>query len=117
MPISISEFDDFDPPERQETNAERIIRFLLRNHEQAYKAAEISEETGVHPNSIHPVLTRLDERGLVRHKEPYWAIGDREAVRDAFVFHSTTQFLDEELGTESRQEWLTAATDANEDNT
>lgn len=117
MPISSTEFDSYEAPGHHETNAEQVIRFLVRNREQAYKATEIAEKTGVNPNSIHPVLTRLEDRGLVRHKEPYWIVGDREAVQDAFVFHSSAQFLDRELGSESRGEWLTAATPTDEDNT
>jgi predicted ArsR family transcriptional regulator len=108
MPISIDEFESHDP-EKHETNAERVVRFLARNRDKAYKAVEISEATGVDENSIHPVLNRLEERGLVRHREPYWAIGDLENVRDAMMFSSTAEFLDEALGPESREEWLNAA--------
>lgn len=107
VPISIDEFESRDP-EKQETNAERVVRFLARNQDKAYKAIEIAEATDVNENSIHPVLNRLEERGLLRHREPYWAIGDPEAVRDAMVFSSTAKFLDDVLGPESREEWLTA---------
>lgn len=106
MPISIDEFEAADD---EPTNAERVVRFLVANRDKAYRATEIAAETDVGENSIHPVLKRLRERGLVRHKEPYWAIGDEDAVRDAFVFASTASFLDEELGPESREEWLDAA--------
>lgn len=109
MPISIDEFDHYESPDKSETNAERVVRFLAENRDQAFKAAEIAEKTEINENSIHPVLKRLRSRGLVRHKEPYWAIGDLERVRDAFVFQSTTQFLDETLGPEDREEWLAAA--------
>lgn len=108
MPISIDEFESHDP-ENRETNAERVVRFLAQNRDKAYKAVEIAEATDVNENSIHPVLNRLEERGLVRHREPYWAIGDLEAVRDAMVFSSTAEFLDDALGPESRTEWLRAA--------
>ena len=53
-------------------------------------------------------MNRLKERGLVHHREPYWAIGDLERVRDEAVFSSTAEFLDDALGRESREEWLTA---------
>ncbi|WP_336001216.1 helix-turn-helix domain-containing protein [Halorientalis halophila] len=109
MPISIDEFDEFDAADRSVTNAERALEFLVRNREQAFKAAEIADRTGVAENSIHPVLNRLEDRGLVRHKEPYWAVGDLERVRDAAMFQSAAAFLDEELGPESREEWLDAA--------
>lgn len=108
MPINIDEFESHDP-ENHQTNAERVLQFLARNRDKAYRAVEIAEATQVKENSIHPVLNRLEERGLVRHREPYWAIGDLDAVRDAIMFHSSAAFLDDELGPESREEWLAAA--------
>jgi len=108
MPISIDEFDGRDTDAR-ETNAERVVQFLARNRDKAYRATEIADATDVSENSIHPVLRRLADRDLVRHREPYWAIGDLETVRDAMAFGSTTSFLDDELGPESEEEWLTAA--------
>jgi hypothetical protein len=110
VPISIDEFESRDP-EGGETNAERVVRFLARNRDKAYRAVEIAEATDVNENSIHPVLNRLEERGLVRHREPYWAIGDLDAVREAITFSATVEFLDDTLGPESRDEWLTAARD------
>lgn len=108
MPISIDEFESRDG-EARETNAERVGRFLARNRDKAYRAAEIAGATGVNENSIHPVLTRLEGRGLVRHREPYGAIGDLDAVRDAMTYSGTATVLDETLGAERREEWLSAA--------
>lgn len=115
MPISIDAFDEYEATETHETNAERVIRFLLENRDKAFKATEIADATGVNENSIQPVLSRLRSRELVRHKEPYWAIGNIERVQNAFMFQSTTQFLDEQLGEEDREEWLTAAADTDEE--
>jgi hypothetical protein len=108
VPISIDEFESHDP-EKRETNAERVVRFLAGNRDKAYKAIEIAEATGVGESSIHPVLNRLEERELVRHREPYWAIGDIEEVQNAMVLSSTAESLDDVLGPESREEWLRAA--------
>lgn len=108
MPISIDEFERHDPDEGP-TNAERVVRFLARNADQAYRAAEIADATGVNENSIHPVLNRLHDRGLVRHRAPYWAVGDDERVHEAFMLHSTASYLDDELGSENREEWVAAA--------
>ena len=69
VPISIDEFESHDP-EKRETNAERVVHFLAENRDKAYKAIEIAEATGVDENSIHPVLNRLEDRGLIRHREP-----------------------------------------------
>jgi hypothetical protein len=108
VPISIDEFESH-APEEGVTNAEHVLRFLARNDDKAYKAIEIADAAGVDRNSIHPVLKRLREQGLVRHREPYWAAGDLDDIRDAVVFQSTAKFLDERLGSESREEWLNAA--------
>lgn len=108
MPISIDKFESHEP-ENEMTNSERVLRFLVHNDDKAYKAVEIADATGVEKNSIHPVLKRLREQGLVRHREPYWAAGDLDDIRDAVVFQSTAEFLDERLGSESREEWLNAA--------
>lgn len=108
MPISIDEFESHDR-EPAETNAERVVRFLARNRDKAYRATEIADATAVSENSIHPVLNRLKKRGLVRHKEPYWAIGDIGVLQAAKRFSSTVEFLDETLGPESREEWVRAA--------
>ena len=110
MPISIDEFEEHDGSSEL-TNAERVLRFLIQNRDQAFKAAEIADETSINANSIHPVLKRLEERNLVRHKPPYWALGDLDTVRSASMFRSTAAFLDEELGSESREEWLEAASE------
>lgn len=115
MPISIDRFDEYESLERRQTNAERVIQFLLENRDKAFKAIEIAEETGVNENSIQPVLNRLRQRNLVQHKEPYWAIGDLEQVRDAFMFHSTSEYLDQELGEEDREDWLAGAEAEDED--
>ena len=113
MPISIDEFEAGTADERR-TNAERVLQFLVRNRDQAYKATEVAEATGVNPNSVHPVLRRLADRDLVRHREPYWAAGDLESIRDASLLGSISAFLDDELGTESRAEWLEASRDDGE---
>ncbi|GAB3040528.1 TrmB family transcriptional regulator [Natronobiforma cellulositropha] len=112
MPISIDSFDEYDAPEQSGTNAEKIVRFLAENQDKAFKATEIAAATGVNENSVPPVLTRLRSRNLVRHKEPYWAIGDPAHVREAFALQSTTAVLDERLGDEDRAQWLEAGAES-----
>ena len=34
--------------------------------------------TGVDTDAVNAILSRLNERGLVRHKRPYWAVEDDE---------------------------------------
>lgn len=110
MPITIDEFEHFDSTadESEPTNAERIVQFLVQNREHAYTATEIANATGIAENPIHPTLHRLEDRDLVRYKEPYWAIGDPEHVRVAFMLRSTTAVPDEPLSPENREAWLAA---------
>lgn len=52
------------------------MRFLGTHPETAFKAAEIAEKARVDENSIHPVLGRLADEGLLEHRRPYWALAD-----------------------------------------
>lgn len=106
MPIDIDTFTEADDRElTRVTNAERVIRFLYDNREQAFTASEIADRTGIKSNSIGTVLRRLEERDLVRHKGDYWALGTVERVRDAYDFHRTIASLDEEYGVEPEEAW------------
>lgn len=116
MPIDIETFSEASDEELTEvTNAERVVRFLFRNDDKAFTPSEIAEGAGVKTNSISTVLRRLRERDLVKHKGDYWAIGDKETVRDAFQFHRTLDDLNERFGAEDVDEWREhAAADQNE---
>lgn len=77
MPVQFDEyeahFSEADWPIREGTNAYRILSFLLERPDTGYTPSEIAEETAVPQGSVGPTLQRLKARGLVRHKEPYWA--------------------------------------------
>ena len=108
MSIDIDRFDDRPPEDLVETsNAERVVRFLYENRDRAWKAREIARRSEVHENSIHPVLSRLEDRGLVRHKGPYWAItDDKERLRRASDLHRVMASFDELYGEEDREQWV-----------
>lgn len=75
MPIDIEQFEEtanLGTP----TTSERIVRFLLTHEDRAYTRAEIADALDVNPETIGTNLTRLKARGLVRHREPYWAFTD-----------------------------------------
>lgn len=84
MPVDFREYSErsegtgfaFDP----DTHAYRILTFLAENPEQGYKPSKIAEETDIKPGSVRGTLKRLEDRGLVRHAEPYWAIGDDDRL-------------------------------------
>jgi len=52
------------------------VLFLDDHDDRAWKAATIAERLGLDTDAVSAIL--LKERGLVRHKRPYWAITDDE---------------------------------------
>ena len=112
MPIEIDAFETATDDElRVPTNGERVLRFLLEYRDKAFTPVEIAEGTGVKQSSIGTVLRRLEDRDLVRHKGDYWAIGDEDAVRDAYEFGRVLDDLDDRFGQEDLDEWRTHAAD------
>lgn len=70
MPIDVDHFESVaDPP-----TSVRIVRFLLAHEENAYTRGEIATELAVDAETVGTNLTRLKERGLVRHRRPYWTV-------------------------------------------
>lgn len=83
MPIRIDRFEDgpTDALDVQEgTQPYRVLQFLAENADQAFTQTEIHDATGINRGSVGSVLSRLEERGLVRHKGRYWAIGDDDRL-------------------------------------
>lgn len=83
MPIDIDQFEAGDGvPVRPETNKGRVLAFLAANPEQAFRPSEVAEGAGVNPNSVGTVLSRLEDDGLVRHRDGYWAVGETDPVAE-----------------------------------
>ena len=77
MPIDIDEFEkkSYETIGIDEgTNADAVLRFLVKNDERAFTQSEIHDETEVKRGSVGAVLSRLEEADLVRHKGKYWAV-------------------------------------------
>jgi DNA-binding IclR family transcriptional regulator len=83
MPISIDQFDD-EPADvldiKEGTQPYRVLQFFARNSEQAFTQTEIHEATDINRGSVGAVLSRLADRGLVRHRGRYWAIAEDERL-------------------------------------
>ncbi|AGB33889.1 hypothetical protein C488_20287 [Natrinema pellirubrum DSM 15624] len=107
--IDIDEFENADADEFEERNdTERIVLFLDKNDDQAWKAATIAEQLGLDTDAVGAILSRLKERGLVRHKRPYWAItDDKERLQSAYRLHRQQQAADEQYGEERLEELQT----------
>lgn len=83
MPISIDSFEDVpgDALDIQEgTQPYRVLHFLAEHDDQAFTQTEIHEATGIKRGSVGAVLSRLEDRGLVRHRGRYWAIAEDDRL-------------------------------------
>lgn len=103
MPIHIDDFED--GPEAaleidEGSQPYRILSFLARHEDQAFTQGELHEETGFTRGSVGAVLSRLEDRGLVRHRGRYWAIGtdDRLAAFAAQTGASAASVSDDYYG-------------------
>jgi len=83
MPINIDRFED----ESKETldigkgtQPHTVLTFLSANADQAFTQAEIHDATDIPRGSVGVVLSRLQERGLVRHRGRYWAIAEDDRL-------------------------------------
>jgi predicted ArsR family transcriptional regulator len=69
--IDIEEFENADADKFEERNdTERIVCFLDKHDDRAWKAATIADQLGLETDAVSAILSRLKERGLVRHKRP-----------------------------------------------
>jgi predicted ArsR family transcriptional regulator len=100
--IDIDEFENADADEFETRNdTERIVLFLDEHDDRAWKAATIAERLGLETDAVSAILSRLKERGLVRHKRPYWAItDDEEQLQAAYRLHRHYEIADGQYGEE-----------------
>jgi len=97
MPIRIEEFEDDDLESR--STAELVVEFLWRNRDKAFTRSEIATGIDRKPNTVGTNLSRLKDRGLVRHRGNYWAITDEtDRLRDAFDLSRMARRLTDEDG-------------------
>jgi predicted transcriptional regulator of viral defense system len=117
MPIDIETFESAPSDHLQhsgETNADRVMRFLAVHPEQAFTQSEIRDATDVKSGSISVVLSRLEDRGLVRHRGNYWALGEADEVAAYTGMLESTRAANDRLGEEDMDEWLEHAVDDEE---
>ena len=107
--IDIDEFENADADEFEERNdTERIILFLDKNDDRAWKAATIAERLELETDAVSALLSRLKKRGLVRHKRPYWAItDDEERLKSAYRLHRHHETADDQYGEERIEDFRT----------
>lgn len=104
MPIDIDRFEEGSTADLHaggRTNAETLLAFLADSPDKAFTPKEIHEATDVPRGSVGVVLSRLEDRGLVRHRGDYWAItDDDERLQSAYQLHQYHETATEEYGAE-----------------
>lgn len=94
-----------------DSNAYEILRFLATHPGQGFTPKEIAEATDVPRGSVGATLARLEERDLVRHKQPYWAIAEDDRLGAyAAMLHGLEAAADR-LGEDDWGDWEAAAVD------
>ncbi|RQH01945.1 MarR family transcriptional regulator [Natrarchaeobius oligotrophus] len=108
MPIDIERFEEDPVRELRasgQTNAEEILSFLASSPDRAFTPKEIHEATDVARGSVGVVLSRLEDRGLVRHRGEYWAIADVDDIEKTLNAMATARAATDRLGPEDPDEW------------
>ena len=114
MPIDIETFESAPEDHLRksgETNADRVMRFLAGHPDQAFTQREIRDATDVKAGSISVVLSRLEDRGLVRHKGNYWAVGEADEIAAYTSLYERTRAANDRFGEEDMDEWVEHAVD------
>lgn len=105
MPVDIAEFEAGTVAEAPSV-PEQVVTYLYTNRDQAFTRGELAAALDADPNTVGTALSRLKDRGLVRHKGTYWAItDDHDRVADAYDLHATTERLDADDGGIDPAEW------------
>ena len=73
MPVDFESYHPSNLP-NEGTNGRQILEYLAQNPELGFTPTELADEINIPRGSVGTTLSRLEERGLVRHKGKYWAI-------------------------------------------
>ena len=108
MPIDIERFET-EPDDTLRatgpTNAEVILSFLASHPDQAFTPREIHHETQIPRGSVGVVLSRLEDRELVRHRGEYWAIEEDADIDRTLTAMTTARAVTDRFGPEDPDEW------------
>lgn len=112
MPIPKERFQAIDedgpslPDLSRGTTQGKVYRFLLEHADQAFRQREIVAAVDVPDGSVGPTLKRLEQHGLVEHRDRFWAIADAEHAAASAAPHTAATadeidggFSDEEIDT------------------
>ena len=119
MPISKDEFRSIDedwpslPDLAPDTTQGAVYRFLLEHADQAFRQREIVDAVDVPEGSVGPTLKRLEEHGLVEHRDRFWTIADTEHAVASAGLHgaATVDDIDGGFSDDDVEAWMETAVD------
>jgi hypothetical protein len=113
MSIDRETFEESSEAELEDLSAtDHVLGFLGANADRAFKAREIARQTDLDEGAVSTALSRLKGRNLVEHKGSYWAITtDEQRLASHDGYARATALLNEQFGSEDRQEWEKHAPD------
>jgi len=125
MPISRDEFRSIDedgetlPDLSVDTTQGTVYRFLLEHADQAFRQREIVTAVDVPEGSVGPTLQRLEQHGLVEHRDHFWTIADAEHAVVSAGLHSATTAdeIDDGFSDADVDAWMDTAVDPIDDET
>jgi len=83
----------------------RILAFLRKHHDKAWRAHELAEELDASQHTIGAALRRLRSRGLIDKQGPYWfALSEQESAQMQAAL-ATTRAANDRLGVEDPDDW------------
>lgn len=87
MPVDIRALEAADAlPVKPDTNEHALLSVLVDHPQKGFTSGELASLANLAPGTASKSLSRLEEKGLVRKLEGYWAVADdRLATRVASV--------------------------------
>lgn len=105
MPVRIEDFESGELPQTPSV-PKQVVTYLATHRDKAFTRSELAAALDAEPNTVGTALSRLKDRGLVRHKGEYWAVADdMERVADAYELHSLSERLEREDGGIDADAW------------
>jgi Mn-dependent DtxR family transcriptional regulator len=87
---------------------ERVVMFLFENDDSLWEPKTIADQLGLDTDTVWTILSGLEDRDLVRHKDQRWAITDNEErLRAASRLHQHHKNADNLYGEEQLGELQT----------
>jgi hypothetical protein len=113
MSIDRDTFENASQDELEELSVpDQVLGFLATHDARAFKAREIASQIEIDEDAVSTALSRLNDRALIEHKAPYWAITDDEDRLEGYSgYERATVLFNEQLGEENKEAWREHAPD------